>query len=47
MAPILAHPANASRRGEYGYVMGAKSAWLGSLIALAAIMFVLYRQARF
>ncbi|KAF1694939.1 RNA polymerase sigma factor [Pseudoxanthomonas koreensis] len=47
MEPILAHPANASRRGEYGYVMGAKSAWLGTAIALAAIVFALYRQGRF
>ena len=47
MDPILAHPANASRRGEYGYVMGAKSAWIGTVIALAAITFALYRQGRF
>ena len=47
MDPILAHPANASRRAEYGYVMGTKAAWLGSAIALAAIVFALYRQGRF
>ena len=47
MDPILAHPANASRRSGYGYVMGAKAAWLGSAIALAAIVFALYRQGRF
>ncbi|MBP9534724.1 MAG: sigma-70 family RNA polymerase sigma factor, partial [Pseudoxanthomonas sp.] len=35
MDPILAHPANASRRSGYGYVMGAKAAWFGSAIALA------------
>ena len=45
--PILAHPANASRRSGYGYVMGAKAAWFGSAIALAAIVFALYRQGRF
>ena len=47
MDPILAHPANASRRSGYGYVMGAKAAWFGSAIALAAIVFALYRQGRF
>ena len=47
MDPILAHPANASRRSGYGYVMGAKAAWIGSAIALAAIVFALYRQGRF
>ena len=47
MDPILAHPANASRRSGYGYVMGAKVAWIGSAIALAAILFALYRQGRF
>ena len=45
--PILAHPANASRRSGYGYVMGAKAAWFGSAIALATIVFALYRQGRF
>ena len=47
MDPILAHPANASRRSGYGYVMGAKAAWFGSAIALATIVFALYRQGRF
>ena len=47
MDPILAHPANASRRSGYGYVMGAKAAWFGSAIALASIVFALYRQGRF
>ena len=47
MDPILAHPANASRRSGYGYVMGAKAAWIGSAIALATIVFALYRQGRF
>ena len=47
MDPILAHPANASRRSGYGYVMRAKAAWFGSAIALAAIVFALYRQGRF
>ena len=47
MDPILAHPANASRRSGYGYVIGAKAAWFGSAIALATIVFALYRQGRF
>ncbi|MBP7464764.1 MAG: sigma-70 family RNA polymerase sigma factor [Pseudoxanthomonas sp.] len=47
MDPILAHPANASRRSGYGYVMGAKAAWFGSAIALATIVFALYRQGHF
>ena len=47
MDPILAHPAKASRRSGYGYVMGAKAAWFGSAIALATIVFALYRQGRF
>ena len=47
MDPILAHPANAARRAGYEYVMGTTSMWLGNAIALAAVVFVLYRQGRF
>jgi len=47
MDPMLAHPANASRRAGYDWLMGAKSMWLGSAITLAAVLFVLYRQGRF
>ena len=47
MEPILAHPANASRRAEYDYLMGSKAMWLGSAVALVAIVFALYRQGRF
>lgn len=48
MAPILAHPDNAPlRRGGVDYVVGRKGAWLASGIALAAMLFAMYRAGRF
>jgi RNA polymerase sigma factor (sigma-70 family) len=47
MEPMLARAADATRRREYDWLIGRSGAWLGSAIALAAIVFAVYRAGRF
>ncbi len=44
MDPILAHPANASRRRSYDYVLGRKAMVMSSLFAIGALAFAMIRR---
>ncbi len=46
MDPILSHPANASRRRGYDYVIGRKAVALTSVLAVAAVLYALVGSGR-
>ena len=43
----LAQPANAKRRRGYDYLLGKPAIALSSVLAVAAVLFVLVRTGRF
>ena len=46
MDPILAHPANAKRRGGYEYIIGRKAVALTSVLAAGAVLYALVDSGR-
>ena len=47
MVPLLAHPANATRRRSYEYLMGKKAIVASSLLAIAGLAYAMVRGGLF